>query len=150
MILPHDVHMRKFIVTVFLSVLFLSACQSKAVDLSAEKIDVNGGSYSNVNSQQLNTMLKDKDFVLVNVHIPFVGDIPNTDLFIPYDQITESQYLSQFPIDKNAKIVLYCRSGRMSQIASDELVSLGYTNIWNLKGGMVEWEQAGYEIEKQP
>ena len=36
----------------------------------------------------------------------------------------------------------------MSEIAAEEFVSLGYTNIWNLTGGMVEWEQAGFEIEK--
>jgi len=36
----------------------------------------------------------------------------------------------------------------MSEIAATELVSFGYTNIWNLDGGMVAWEQAGYEIEK--
>ncbi len=36
----------------------------------------------------------------------------------------------------------------MSAIAATELVSLGYTNIWNLEGGMVSWEQAGYSIEK--
>ena len=140
--------MRKFIVTVFMSVLFLSACQRKAIDLSGEIVDVNGGSYSNINSQQLNTMLKDKDFVLVNVHVPFAGDIPNTDLSIPYNQIAESQYLAQLPIDKNSKIVLYCRSGRMSQIAAEELVSQGYTNVWNLKDGMVEWEQAGYSLDQ--
>ena len=45
-------------------------------------------------------------------------------------------------------IVLYCRSRRMSEIAAEKLFSLGYTGIWNLKGGMLEWEQAGYEIEK--
>ena len=36
----------------------------------------------------------------------------------------------------------------MSQMAAEKLVSLGYTNIWNLKGGMVDWESAGYEIKK--
>jgi len=131
-----------------ISILLLSACQSETMDLSREKIDVNGGSYTNINSQQLNAMFKDKDFVLVNVHIPFAGNIPNTDLSIPYDKITETQYLSQLPSDKNAKVILYCRSGRMSQIAAEELVSLGYTNIWNLKDGMVEWEQAGYSLDQ--
>lgn len=140
--------MRKLVVTVLISILFLSACQSEKVDLSGKKIDVNGGSYININSQQLNAMFKNKDFVLVNVHIPFTGDIPNTDRSIPYDQITETQNLSQLPTDKNAKIVLYCRSGRMSQIAAGELVLLGYSNIWNLKEGMVEWEQAGYSLDQ--
>jgi rhodanese-related sulfurtransferase len=36
----------------------------------------------------------------------------------------------------------------MSAIAAEQLVLLGYTNIWNLKSGMVDWEQAGYVIEK--
>jgi len=52
------------------------------------------------------------------------------------------------PSDKNTKIVLYCRSEHMSQIAAEKLISHGYTNIWNLKGGVVDWEQAGYPVEK--
>lgn len=121
----------------------LAACQSKPV----EKVSVDGGAYTDINAEQLNVMLKDKDFVLVNVHIPFEGNIAGTDLSIPYNQITDPANLAQLPADKNAKIVLYCRSGRMSAIAAEELVKLGYTNLWNLKGGMVEWEQAGFEIQ---
>src|SRR6266542_177028 len=102
------------------------------------------GSYKNIDAKGLNTMLKDKDFVFINVHIPFAGNIAGTDLSIPYDEI--EQNLSQLPSDKNAKIVLYCRSGHMSQIAAEKLVSLGYTNIWDLKGGMVDWEQSSYSI----
>jgi len=135
--------MKKFIL-VLLSVVVLASCQSKPV--SGETVEVNGGTYTNLTPDELNTILKDKDFVFVNVHIPFTGNIANTDLSIPYDQI--EQNLSQLPSDKNAKIVLYCRSGRMSEIAAEELVSLGYTNIWNLDGGMVEWEQAGYKLKE--
>lgn len=136
-------------VLVLLVAILLAACQSQPA-VAEETVTVAGGSYININAEGLDTMLKDKDFTLVNVHIPFAGDIPNTDLSIPYNEITESSYLSQLPEDKDAKIVLYCRSGRMSQIASEELVSLGYTNVWNFKNGMVEWEQAGFDLETNP
>lgn len=33
-------------------------------------------------------------------------------------------------------------------MVAEKLVSLGYTNIWNLNGGMVGWESAGYEINQ--
>ena len=105
-----------------------------------------GSSYKNVSVTELATMLKNEDFIFINVHIPFAGNIADTDLSIPYGEIERN--LSQLPTDKNAKIVLYCRSGRMSEIAAEKLISLGYTDIWNLKGGMVEWERAGYELEK--
>ncbi len=126
----------------------LSACQSKSSTntIVGSVVSVEGGFYRNVTSTELQTMLADKDFVFINVHIPFAGDIANTDLSIPYDQI--EQNLAKLPADKNAQIVLYCRSGRMSAIAAEALVKLGYTNLWNLDGGMVAWEQAGYEIKK--
>jgi phage shock protein E len=136
--------MKKFIVF-FLITAVLAACQSKSV--TEEKITVSDGTYVNVSPAELNTMLKNKDFVFINVHVPFAGNIADTDLSIPYDQISAPENLAQLPVDKNAKIILYCRSGRMSEIAAKELVSLGYNNIWNLEGGMVGWEQAGFKIE---
>ncbi len=136
----------KKIFLVLLAAIVLAACQSKFV--IGETVTVSGGSYQNITPVELNTMLKNKDFVFVNVHFPFAGNIADTDLSIPYDEIGVPENLSQLPVDKNAKIVFYCRSGRMSVIAAEELVSLGYTNIWNVTGGMVEWEQAGFEIEK--
>jgi rhodanese-related sulfurtransferase len=126
--------------------LALAGCQSKAV--TGETVTTGNGSYKRISPAEMNTMLKSKDFVLVNVHIPFAGNIAGTDLSIPYNEI--DQNLSQLPADKNARIVLYCRSGRMSEMAAETLVSLGYTNIWDLQGGMVDWEQAGYPIEPSP
>lgn len=137
---------KKTLIFVVMIGVLLAGCQPKSV--TGETVNVDGGSYVNISPAELNAMLQDKDFVFVNAHIPFDGNIQDTDLSIPYDQIGAPEYLSQLPADTNAKIVLYCRSGRMSEIAATELVSLGYTNIWNLDGGMVAWEQAGYEIEK--
>lgn len=105
--------------------------------------------FSTVTSGELAAMLPRKDFVFVNVHIPYEGEIAGTDAFIPYDRIGEN--LDKLPKDKNAKIMLYCRSGRMSEIVARELVKLGYRDVSHLSGGMAEWEESGYEIiRKQP
>jgi rhodanese-related sulfurtransferase len=126
----------------------LTACQSSVEEIMGKEITTASGYYKDITPAELDAMLSNKDLFLVNVHIPFAGNIADTDLSIPYDQISAPENQTQLPADKDAKIVLYCRSGRMSAIAAEELVSLGYTNIWNLEGGMVAWEQAGREIEK--
>ncbi len=131
---------RIFLLAVFFALL-LSACGSGAQ--TAGQSDLPGkdaGGYRDVSVQELQQMLENKDFTMVNVHIPFEGDLPNTDLSIPYDQIT--QYLDQLP-EKDAKIVLYCRSDNMSNIAAKALVEHGYTNLYNLDGGFNAWKAAG-------
>jgi len=107
-------------------------------------ITVAGGSYTQVTPAELQTMLESKDFPLINVHIPFEGEIEGTDQHIPFDQIT--QRLSDLPPDKNAKVVIYCRSGNMSTTAAEALVQAGYTNIWELGGGMIAWKDAGLPL----
>lgn len=115
--------------------------------LRTQVVTVEGGrSYVNVGAASLAAMLKAKDFPLINVHVPYEGEIAGTDVFIPYDQI--AQILDKLPADKSAKVVLYCRSGSMSAIAARTLIKLGYTNVWNLDGGMIGWEQAGYSLVK--
>jgi len=134
------------VIPFLLGVLLLATCQPKGTPVVGKQVQVQGGAYTEISVNELQSMLKNKDFTLVNVHIPFEGDIPNTDVSIPYDQIAQS--LDQLPADKNAEIVLYCRSDRMSTIASETLVGQGYTNIYNLDGGMVAWENARLEIER--
>jgi rhodanese-related sulfurtransferase len=132
-------------ITLF-GLVLLTACQPGQTPVVGKQVEVLGGAYTGISVDELHSMLKNRDFVLVNVHVPFAGNIPNTDLSIPYDQIAHN--LDQLPADKSAKIVLYCRSDRMSTIASETLVGLGYTNIYNLDGGMVDWENAGFDLER--
>ena len=141
--------MRRFLFALTLIAALLVACGGSQATQTGDKpgrpITVSGGEHRDISVPELKTMLDNKDFTFVNVHIPFEGDIPNTDLSIPFDEI--SQHLDQLPADKDAKIVLYCRSDRMSNIAAEELVRQGYTNIYNLDGGFVAWEQQGFPIE---
>ncbi len=109
-----------------------------------QRMETEGGSYINVTPAELRSMLDAKDFPLVNVHIPYEREIERTDLFIPYDQVAER--LDELPQERDAKIVLYCRSGSMSATAAEALVGLGYTNVWNLEGGMIAWDQAGFPL----
>jgi rhodanese-related sulfurtransferase len=101
--------------------------------------------YTVVDAKGLAMMLMKKDFIFINVHVPYEGEIEKTDLFIPYDEIRKN--LDKLPADKNAKIVLYCRTDRMSNIAAKTLVNLGYTNVWVLEDGMIEWRKAGYQLQ---
>jgi phage shock protein E len=143
--------MKTFAFLTLLAALILAACAGASGSgsepgQSGKKIQVDNGEYTDISASELETMLKNKDFVFVNVHVPFEGNIPNTDLSIPFDTI--DQHLDQLPADKNAKIVLYCRSDRMSNIAAETLVKKGYTNVYNLDGGFNNWESAGLPLEK--
>lgn len=104
----------------------------------------NADGYAGITVEQLAGMMPDKDFTLVNVHIPYQGEIPETDLFIPYAEVVGN--VSQLP-DKDAPIVLYCRSGGMSATAAETLVDLGYTIILEVDGGFNAWKDAGYELK---
>jgi len=99
---------------------------------------------TNITAQKLAEMMTNKDFVLLNVHIPYAGELPNTDLFIPFNNIEGNS--DRLPKNKNAKIIVYCRSGSMSADASKELLERGYTNIYDLTGGMNAWKNAGFKL----
>ncbi|MBI3673447.1 MAG: rhodanese-like domain-containing protein, partial [Rhizobiales bacterium] len=109
---------RRFIVLSGLTVALASLLRPIAVFAADAAV-------TKLSAQELAAKLAAKDFFFVNVHIPYAGEIDKTDAFIPFDKIAEN--LSKFPADKAAAIVIYCRSGRMSDLATKELVARGYT-----------------------
>ena len=69
------------------------------------------------------------------------GHIPGAIMIPEYEIADRAE--KELP-DKDQLILVYCRSGRRSKIAAEELVKLGYTNIKEF-GGIIDWE---YEIVK--
>jgi rhodanese-related sulfurtransferase len=120
------------------------AALAQSAPIRGTKVMVRGGSYTNVGPATLKEMLARKNFFFANVHVPYEGEIAQTDANVPYDQV--EQKIDRFPSDRNAPVLLYCRSGRMSTMAAETLVRLGYTNVWHLEGGFIAWERAGLPL----
>lgn len=81
----------------------------------------------------------DKPFI-VDVREPHEYAIVNLGApLIPVGQI--SQRLADLPSDKDAEIVVHCKTGGRSQRAAQELQAAGYRNVRNLAGGITAWAE---------
>lgn len=109
--------------------------------LPLESIKQQSSQVKTITPAELKQKLSQKDFFFINVHTPYEGEIAKTDAFIKFDEIEKNQ--AQLPKDKEAKIILYCQTGRMSETAAKKLLSLGYTNVSHLAGGMEVWRKSG-------
>lgn len=103
--------------------------------------------YTVVSASELADMLPNQNFIMINVHTPYEGEISQTDLNIPFDRIAE--HLDSFPV-KDTPLLIYCRSGRMSMEATLTLTRLGYNHVMHLEGGFNAWKAAGNPMVKVP
>lgn len=106
------------------------------------------GTMKTLNVQELNQWLaENKDAVLLDVRTKeeydHNGRIANTQ-FIPLDQL--GNRLDELNPDDT--IVCICRSGNRSGFACNTLQRAGFDNVYNLTGGMIAWQRAGYEMER--
>lgn len=79
------------------------------------------------------------NFIILDVRTEeeFVeGHIENAILIPDYEITSKAEEILK---DKNQLILVYCRSGNRSKVASQALVELGYTNVKEF-GGIIDWE----------
>ena len=94
---------------------------------------------------ELDAALADKDFLLINVHVPHDGEIPGTDAHLTYlDAAAIAAYIGD---DRSTPVVIYCKSDHMTDIVGPELVAMGYSGVSYLEGGMNAWVAAGYTLD---
>lgn len=119
--------------------LLLSACGG-----SDEDADTAGGAgWERLSPAALEERMAAEDVYLVNVHVPYEGEIPGTDAFISYTDIASQ--VDALPDD--GSLVIYCRSGNMSTQAAQEMVDAGFTDFAELEGGFIAWEAEGLPFE---
>ena len=108
-------------------------------------------SFSNPNKttligpNQFEQLISSEEVFVINAHTPYIGEIQGTDLNA-YNWENMGFYSDQLPEDKSTPIAIYCRSGRMSETSAHQLLELGYTNIYDLDGGMNSWEESGRDL----
>ena len=94
-----------------------------------------------------------KDFVLIDVLAQgsYEGrHLPNAK----HAFVKETGFLQMvenLAPDKEKEVVVYCASStcQLSPLAAGELVEAGYTNVYDFKGGIADWQDAGYLFEEE-
>jgi rhodanese-related sulfurtransferase len=100
----------------------------------------------NIDTHTVETLRQRDDVVVIDVREDWeyeAGHIPGATL-IPLAQIPGR--MSEIPTDKT--VIAVCRSGNRSGQATQFLRQQGFDNVHNMQGGMLTWEQNGYETEK--
>lgn len=116
------------VLSILLSLFGLTACQIDSAN-----------SYEQITAEQAKTIMDtEKDYVIIDARTEeefAEGHIENAILIPEYEIADRAE--KELP-DKEQLILVYCRSGRRSKIASEELVKLGYTNVKEF-GGIIDW-----------
>lgn len=68
--------------------------------------------------------------------------IPNT-ILIPMSEIQNR--IEEIP--KDEQVVIYCRTGNRSGILIQQLIQSGYTNLYNLEHGIIDWHQKNLPVD---
>ena len=127
----------KKLVVLLLAMLVLTAC-------GQDKENMQEAVYVNITAAEAKEIMDTQEgYVILDARTQEEydeGHIPSA-ILIPYDEILEKA--EDVLTDKNQLILVYCRSGRRSKLAAEDLVKLGYTNIKEF-GGIIDWP---YETE---
>lgn len=88
------------------------------------------------------------DVILLDAREPKEFDVSHLEnaICVGYNKFKLEETLSKLPEDKNAKIVVYCSLGIRSEVVADKLIKAGYTNVYNLYGGIFEWKNANFKV----
>lgn len=125
---------KMFGIILLVMVLLLAGCGKTTVE----------NQYQQISQEEAKNMMDTQEVIVLDVREQSefdAGHIPEAVL-LPVGTITEATAAAVIP-DKDSVVLVYCRSGNRSKTASQALVDLGYTNVFEF-GGINTWP---YEVE---
>ncbi len=108
------------------------------------------GNYEDIAPKDVRPLLGGQNVLLLDVRTPKEYQESHMEgaVNIPFDEV-----LRRYDeIDTGKRIIVYCHTGRRSALASQILANLGYEDVANLEGGLVEWQSkiGSYKIVSSP
>ena len=144
--------MKKYLILIVLaiSVSVAFSCNSTSTNAEAESAELQEALITkNVSATDFQALINSKtNAIILDVRTPkevAQGIIKNAEKIDFYDENFKAELDK---LDKSKPVLIYCRSGRRSGIAMSTMRELGFSEVYNLQGGIIEWSEAGLEIEK--
>jgi rhodanese-related sulfurtransferase len=104
---------------------------------------------SNLDVTQVSQMIADnEDIVLIDVRTPeefMQGHLDGAKLINFYDANFQEEVKK---LDTAKKYVVYCRSGGRSAKSVNAMKKLGFTEVYNMSGGVLAWQGAQQKLVK--
>ena len=139
----------KRIIHLLALVLAVQSCSPKTeVKSSSSEADLTQSQIENLDAAAFKAKIESGNGIILDVRTPgevaqgYIADAVIIDI---YDQnfITE---LNKLPKDK--EVYVYCASGMRSVQAAEILLQNGFTHVYNMNEGLVDWQRSGYPIVK--
>ena len=99
-----------------------------------------------ISVEQAREEIERGDVVLIDTREPFEFSEARIEgaKLVPVGMVAAE--IEQAAPDKSARIVLHCAAGMRSQTAAEQMAEMGYTDLANVTGGIMEWQQKGYPV----
>ncbi|MFT6866269.1 MAG: rhodanese-related sulfurtransferase [Cyclobacteriaceae bacterium] len=130
------------------SIIQLSGLMLLILSLSCQSQTTNSNSLILNNAQDVMKTLEAENIQIVDVRSEDeykAGHLPNASLISIHDP---NFMVKMEALDKNIPVVVYCAVGGRSTTAAQSIVDIGFSKIYNYKGGMRDWMASGMVVSK--